>query len=330
MKDIELIYKLNKDWRQSTIKVKKAGGQTNRNWIVKYKNKKFFVRFPWGRSDIVDRKAEARNVLALAGCNKLKNILPKFYLYVFGGKNILCPKEKANFPNGTMITEYIEGGDINGEDLKNPKIQTALIKTLHTFHSSGVRFFNSYDVFRDEILKYEKKAKKYPIEKLISKERIKNIEKIEEEAKRNFPLGGEISTHNDLIFENLFLGEDGKIYLLDFEYAGFNIRDGFHYDLGIILGGNLFQENPIKIKTFEEILKKAEKIYKKKLDKRKIYFGALINVLVMFWWGLVKYFSSTTKTEKRYFLKYILDRARGIDFLYRVINKNKAFCEHAS
>ncbi len=322
MKDIELIYKLNKDWRPDRIKVKKAGGQTNRNWIVKYKNKKFFVRFPWERTDVVDRKAEARNVLALARCNKLKNILPKFYLYVFGGKNILCLKEKANFSNGTMITDYIEGRDINGEDLKNPKIQTALIKTLHTFHSSGVRFSNSYDVFRDEILKYEKKAKKYPIEKLVKKDEIKKIEKIGREAQRQLVLGGKISTHNDLIFENLRLGENGNVYLLDFEYAGFNVRDGLHYDLGIILGGNIFQKNPIKIKTFKEILKKTKKIYKKNINDRKIYWGALTNTLVMFWWGLVKYFGSAEKKEKKYFRKYVLDRARGVEDLYEIV-RNK-------
>ncbi|PIP24102.1 MAG: hypothetical protein COS25_00230 [Candidatus Nealsonbacteria bacterium CG02_land_8_20_14_3_00_37_10] len=322
IKDIELIYRLNKNWQPGTIKIKKAGGQTNRNWIVRYKDKKFFVRLPWERTDIVDRKVEARNVLALARCNKLKNILPKFYLYVFGGKNILCPKEKANFPNGTMITEYIEGRDINGEDIKNPKIQKALIKTLFTFHSSGVRFFNSYDVFRDEILKYEKKAKKYSILRLIPREKIKNIERIEKEAKRNSPLGGKISTHNDLIFENLFLGKNGKIYLLDFEYAGLNIRNGLYYDLGIILGGNLFYKKPIKIKTFEKILQKAKKIYKKDLNNYKIYCGALTNILVMFWWGLVKYFSSTTKKEKKYFRDYVLKRARGIEDLYEII-RNK-------
>ncbi len=320
IKDIELIYRLNKGWRPDRIKVKKAGGQTNRNYIVQHKNKKFFVRLPWERADVVDRKAEARNVLALAGCNKLKNILPKYYLYAFKGKNILCPKEKADFPNGTMITEYIEGRDINGEDLESPKIQTALIKTLHTFHSSGVRFFNSYDVFRDEILKYEKKAKKYPISKLIKNNKIERIEEIEEEARKQLVPGGKISTHNDLIFENLRLGENGKVYLLDFEYSGFNVRDGLHYDLGIILGGNLFQKNPIKIKTFREILKKTKKIYKKNINDRKIYWGALINILVMFWWGLVKYFGSVKgKEEKKYFRKYVLDRAKGIESICGII-----------
>ena len=323
IKDIQLICRLNKDWRPDNIKIKKAGGQTNKNWIVQYKNKKYFVRFPWERTDIIDRKVEAQNILALARCKKLIGVIPKYFLYVFKKKNILLPPEKFNFPDGTSIIEYIDGKDIDGRDLKKSKNQIALLKSLNSFHTSGVRFVNDYDVFRDEVLKYKNKAKKYPIGKLILQKRIKNIEKIEKEAKRNFPLGGKISTHNDLIFENLRLSRSGKVYLLDFEYAGFNIRNGLHYDLGIILGGNLFQKKPIKIETFEEILEKAEKIYKKKLDKRRIYFGALINILVMFWWGLVKYFSSTTRKEKAYFRKYVLKRAEGIEFLFDFIKKRK-------
>ena len=324
MKDIKLISRLNKEWRPGKIKVKKAGGQTNRNWIVQYKNKKFFVRFPWERIDIVNREVEAKNILALARSKKLIGILPKYYFYIFKRKNILSPKLKRIFdlPNGTMAMEYTEGKDVDGKDLDRPKNQEALLKTLYTFHSSGVKFVNEYDVFRDEVFKYKTIAKKYLIAKLIPVEKIRKIEEIEETMKENLILGKGVSTHNDLIFENLRLGKDGKIYLLDFEYAGFNIRDGLHYDLGIILGGNLFQKNPIKIKTFEEILKKAKKIYKKDLDDYKIYCGALTNILVMFWWGLVKYFSLTKREEKRYFQKYVLDRAKGIEFLYKIISKN--------
>jgi len=322
MKDINLISQLNKDWQPRKIKVKRTGGQTNRNYIVHYKNRKFFVRFPWERTDIVDRKIEAKNILAMTKCKKLARVIPKYFLYVFSGKNILSPKsEEFNLPDGTMIMEYIEGKDINGEDIKRPKIQKSLLDSLHAFHTSGVKFVNTYDVFRDEISKYKDKAKKYPIGELFSEEKIKNIENIEKEAKRNFPLGGKISTHNDLIFENLFLGKDDKIYLLDFEYAGFNIRNGLYYDLGIILGGNLFQKNPLRIETFEKILKKAERIYKNKLNKKKIYFGALINILVMFWWGLIKYFSSKTKKENKYFKKYVLDRAKRIEELFKIANR---------
>jgi len=320
-KDIGLIYRLNKDWQSGKIKVKRAGGQTNRNWIVRYKEKKFFVRFPWERTDIVDRKVEARNILAISKCKKLAGVVPKYFLYVFKGRNILSPREKFNLPDGTSAMEYIEGKDINGKDLENPKIQNALLKSLRTFHTSGVKFVNLYDVFRDEILKYKNKAKKYPLKKLFGRKKIERIEKIEKAMKEKLTFGGKLSTHNDLIFENLRLGKDGKVYLLDFEYAGLNIRDGLHYDLGIIFGGNLFQKNPIKREIFKEILKKAKKIYKKDLDDYKIYCGALTNILVMFWWGVVKYFSSKTKAEKKYFRDYVLKRARGIEFLFKVIEK---------
>jgi hypothetical protein len=41
----------------------------------------------------------------------------------------------------------------------------------------------------------------------------------------------------------------------------------------------------------------------------------------MFWWGVVKYFSSATGKEKKYFKDYVLKRAKGIEFLYDFINK---------
>lgn len=321
-KDIELICRLNKNWRPNTIKIEKAGGQTNKNWIVEYKKEKFFVRLPWERTDIIDRSIEAKNVLAITKCKKLVRILPKYYLYIFKRKNILSKKrERFELPNGTQVLEYVEGKDIDSKDLEKPKIQKALVKSLFIFHNSRVKFVNEYDVFKDEILKYKNKAKKYPIEKIIKEEKVKKIEEIERTMKKNLAVGGKISTHNDLIFENLRLRKNGRVYLLDFEYAGFNIRQGVYYDLGIILGGNLFQKKPIEIRTMEQILEKAEKIYKKKLDGKKIYWGALINILVMFWWGLVKYFSSTKKEEKKYFKDYVLKRAKGIVFLYNIIKK---------
>lgn len=321
-RDIDLISRLDKNWQPGNIKLKKAGGQTNRNWVVEHKKQKFFVRLPWEFKGIVDRKVEARNVLTLTRCKKLVGVLPKYYLYIFKGKNILSSKkEKFNFLDGIQVLEYIEGKDIDGKDLKKPEIQRALLKTLHTFHTSGVKFVNPYDVFRDEILKYKNKAKKYPLKKILGRKKIERIEKIEKAMKEKLTFGGKLSTHNDLIFENLRLGKDGKVYLLDFEYAGLNIRDGLHYDLGIIFGGNLFQKNPIKPEIFKEILKKAKKIYKKDLDDYKIYCGALTNILVMFWWGVVKYFSSKTKTEKRYFRDYVLKRGKGIEELYHYIKK---------
>jgi len=323
-KDIEQICCLDKNWNPDNLKIEKLGGQTNKNYKVKYKNTDRFVRLAWEAADVVDREVESKNILALAKNKELEPILPKYYFYILQGKNILEPKEKTNFdlPNGTMVMEYIEGKDINGKDLEDPKIQEALLRTLCLFHTSGVKFVNPYDVFRDEVLKYKNKAKQFPVSRLISEEEIKDIKEVEEVMRRNLRPGGVISTHNDLIFENLRLAKSGKVYLLDFEYAGFNIRNGLHYDIGIILGGNLFQKNPIKIETYEEIMKKASVIYGQEFDSGKAYCGALTNILVMFWWGVVKYFSSEVKEEKEYFEKYVLDRAKGVKFLFDII-KNK-------
>lgn len=94
MKDIKSICKLNKNWQPGDIKLKKAGGQTNRNWIVRHEDKKFFVRLPWEFKGIVDREVEAGNVLALTRCKKLVGVLPKYCLYIFKGKNILSSKKE--------------------------------------------------------------------------------------------------------------------------------------------------------------------------------------------------------------------------------------------
>lgn len=321
---IEKICLLDKNWKPSNIKIERVGGQTNRNYKVSHNGSTRFVRLPWEAVDIVDREIESKNVLTLANCKRLEPILPKYYLYIFQGKNILKPGDKTSFslPDGTMIMEYIDGKDIDGKDLEELKIQEALLKTLCLFHKSEIKFINPYDVFRDEISKYRKKAKQYSVSELIRGEELRKIEQIEKMMEVKLQPGGAVSTHNDLIFENLRLAKNGRIYLLDFEYAGFNIRDGIHYDLGIILGGNLFQRNPIKIKTYEEILKKAPLIYGREFNSDKTYCGALTNILVMFWWGLVKYFSCEPE-ERKYFEKYVLDRAKGIKFLCDFIENKK-------
>lgn len=325
IKDIKLISKLNKDWRLDNIKIKKAGGQTNRNYVVEFKNKKYFVRLPWERKDIIDRKTEARNTLALNCNKKLKDILPKYYLYILDGKNILSPKRKKfNLPDGTMMTEYIRGRIFTTSLFKTKKYQVKLARMFYTFHTSGVNFVNKYNVFRDEIEKYRLAAKKYALQKLIDAKIIIKLEMIEKEAERmTLVLKKRVATHNDFLFQNFIVGDDAKMYLLDFEYAGMNGKGGILYDFAFLFADNLFRKPPINRDSFEKFLKVADKIYKQPLDRSQIYWPAIAAILVMFWWGLLRYFSVKTKKEKKYFKDYILKRAKGIKFLYDFINKPK-------
>lgn len=321
MNDTGLICKLNKDWRPDNIKIKKAGGQTNRNFIVRYKNKKFFVRLPW-ESAVIDRSIEGKNILALSRNKKLQEILPKYYIYILNGKNILSSKsEKFNLPDGTMVMEYISGRIFTISLFKTKKYQEKLARMFYIFHTSGVRFVNKYNVFRDEIEKYRVAAQKYPFQTIISSEIIRILDKIEKEAKLMVPIEKGVPAHNDFIFQNFLLGDNGKIYLLDFEYAGMNEKGGALYDFAFLFADNLFRKPPLTKEIFEKFLNIADKAYGRELDRSQIYWLALAVPVMQVWWGLLRYFDVKTEKEKKYFKDYIQKRARGLLDLYKIINK---------
>ncbi|MEK9134724.1 MAG: phosphotransferase [Patescibacteria group bacterium] len=321
MKDIDLICKLNKDWRPDNIKIKKAGGQTNRNFIVQHKNKKFFVRLPWETS-VIDRNTEGKNILALSRNKKLREILPKYYIYILRGKNILSPKgEKFNLPDGTMVAEYILGRIFTASLFKIKKYQERLARMFYVFHTSGARFNNKYNVFRDEIEKYRVAAKKYPIQKIISPEIIENLNKIEKEAALMVPIKKRVPAHNDFIFQNFLTGNNGKIYLLDFEYAGMSEKGGALYDFAFLFADNLFRKPTITKELFEKFLRVADKIYRQSLDRNQIWWLVATVAVMQVWWGLLRYFDVKTKKEKKYFKDYVLKRAKGILDLYKIISK---------
>jgi thiamine kinase-like enzyme len=323
MKDIDLICKLNKDWRPDNIKIKKAGGQTNRNFIVQCKTKKFFIRLPWERADIVNREAEAKNILALVKCKKLSRILPKYHLYISGGKNILSlGKENFDLPDGTMMAEYIPGKLFTLSSLKKKKYQEKLAQMSYIFHTSGIHFINKYNVFHDEIEKYRLAGKKYPILKIINAKTVTILEKIEKEVQRRIRLLKKgVPAHNDFIFQNFLIGNNDKMYLLDFEYAGMNEKGGILYDFGFLFADNFFRNPPINKVLFEKFLEVADKVYKRHLDRNQIYCLAVAVPIMQVWWGLLRYFSVKTQKEKKYFKDYVFKRTKGIGFLFQNINK---------
>lgn len=316
-KDKKLIRSLFKGLSSKALRIKKATGQTNRNFIVTFKGDKLFVRLPW-ENDVLNRTVEGENILRLLQSSRLKNILPKYHLYILKKKNILDPKDKKVFdvPDGTMVIEYIEGKEFTLNLLQQEKTRKALIETFQTFHSSGIRLINAYDVFRDEIEKYRTEATKFPITKIIDYTVIEKIKQIENIAQTKLPLSKKgISTHNDFLFQNFIVGKK-KIYMLDFEYAGFNRRGGFYYDFSFLFADNLFRKPPMTKEMFEALLQTADKVYEHKLNRKQIYYGAFAAMLVMVWWGLLRYFNVKTKKEKNYFKDYIQKRSKGLLDLY--------------
>jgi thiamine kinase-like enzyme len=310
MRDQDLLYRLGKEWSAKTVRIKKAGGQTN--YIVEHKGKKFFVRLPW-ENQVVDRNIEGENILALKKNKKLASILPAYYLYIVEKKNILTPKSRDVFdvPDGTMITEYIEGTEFSFKMFLNKRYQEMLANMLYAFHTSGVRFVNDYDVFRNEIAPYRVVAQKNDLSAVTDQKTISAFGKFEKEAKKKLrPVQKGVSTHNDFIFQNFLVGKHKKAYLLDFEYAGLNKRGGIYYDFGFLFADNLFRKPRMSKDIFEDFLAVADSVYGRILDREQIYAAASAVVIMQFWWGILRYSNVSSKKERQYFLRYTKKRAR--------------------
>ena len=316
-KDSELIKKLNKKWASGEITAKKAGGQTNRNWVVEHKGKKFFVRLPW-ETDVLNREIEAENILALSRNKKLKGILPKYYLYILNGRNILSfKKEKFDLPSGAMMMEYIPGKVFNWALFKKKDFQEKLARMFWIFHHSGVRFVNKYNVFFDELGKYRIAARKYPFQKIINSSFVEYLERIEKEADSMIPIGKGTPAHNDFILQNFLIGKNGKIYLLDFEYAGMNQKGGYLYDFAFLFADNFFRYSSSQ-PVFENFLEAADKIYGHRLDRGRIYWLSLAVSVMQIWWALLRYFDVSDQEEKEYFKDYIQKRTRAIKKIEKI------------
>ena len=324
-KDLKLICRLDKRWNPRAIDVKKAGGQTNRNYVVAFKGKKFFVRLPW-ESAALDRSVEGRNIVQLAHNKKLRRILPQYYIYVLSGKNILSPKDTTRYdlPDGTMAAEYLQGKEFSMRHFKQKRYQKVLAQTFALFHTSGVKFVNPYNVFRDEIQKYRVEASKHRLEKLLDRHTVGKLQKIEKEAsKRISVLRKGVSTHNDFLFHNLIIGKSNRIYLLDFEYAGLNNKGGILYDIGYFFVDHLFRTPRMTKSLFDEFLGIADKVYGKKLDRVEIYWLSVAAILVQIWWGILRYFSVSPK-ERPYFKEYVQKRVAGTLKLYKELKEKES------
>jgi thiamine kinase-like enzyme len=305
---------LHTDWNAKTTHIAKAGGQTNRNYVVTYKNQKFFVRLPW-ETHVIDRTIEGKNILALSKNKKLVAILPKYYVYILNKKNILNAKDPNGYdvPDGTIVAQYIEGREFTTADFKETKSQKMLLQAFFAFHTSGVRFVNTYDVFCDEIEKYRVEAQKYSLQEIVSIETIVTLTNLEKRAKKKLSvLKKGVPAHNDFIFQNFFIGKNKKVYLLDFEYAGMNMRGGIYYDFGFLFADSLFRKPVTTKEVFEQFLAVADKVYGKKLDREQIYAAIQAVIVMQVWWGILRYFSVQTQKEKQYFTGYVQARATKV------------------
>lgn len=212
-KDIKTIQKLLKEVLcvDSYTDIERMGGLTNHTYKVNIESKgEYVIRIPGeGTEELIVRKDE--RVSTELACQ----LDIDAELLYFGD-------------DGSKVTRYISKAvTMSAESLRSEVQVKKVAAVLKTLHNSNVDTKVPFEVFE--------MAKGY--EKIIFENRVKMFDDYEEIKRVVMNIKAEadeicdikkVSCHNDPLCENWVLDGNGKMYLIDWEYAGMN---DFMWDL---------------------------------------------------------------------------------------------------
>lgn len=181
-----------------------GGGMTNTNFFVRFHNKQYILRIPGAGTDVmIDRKSEQHNGALAASIG----INPSTLYF--------------NAITGVKVTECIEGAEtLNGKTARlevNIKETTRILKMLH---QSDMKMYGSFQV-QKEYEKYKKKIEElhgvyYPGFEEIDTFFYALMRRLQAIGLATLPC------HNDLVAENFIKDKNGRMFLIDWEYSGYN------------------------------------------------------------------------------------------------------------
>lgn len=185
---------------EEIVNVERLGGMTNNNYLVETTNRKFIVKFfGKGTDKLINRIAEKNNL------EKLRDLELDVENYIF------------DINEGIKVNEYIENAttfDAHYIKTKNKEVAEILKKV----HGSGKELEGEFKIF-DEIKKYEDLIQgeiKYAYYDKI-RDKVFGLQSHLEEIGIDRK-----SCHIDLVPENFIEDENGRVYLIDWEYSSMN------------------------------------------------------------------------------------------------------------
>lgn len=207
-RSIEQLAAAVEPWRGTSVAVTELhGGITNRNYLAAVEGRRFVLRIPGERTELlgIDRSNEAEAARRAAELG-------------------IGPAVVGELPDiGTLITEFVDGHHLAGNDFVSRLTDVATI--VRRLHDSGpVRgSFPIHEVVqwhaRDAAMHGVQPPPVYA-ELLDASQQIR--------AAWRSSAADVVPCHNDLLPANVLFTSD-RVWLLDFEYAGMNDRS---FDLG--------------------------------------------------------------------------------------------------
>ena len=177
-------------------------GMTNRSFSFECNNKRYIMRIPGrGTDKLIDRKEEY---------DVYQQVRDKPYT-----ENILY----LNPINGYKLSEFLE--DTRNSDANNWDDVTKCMNLLRKFHQENYQVYHEFDIWKQidfyESLRKESSAYK---DFMMTKENVMKLKPFIRDNIKQWSL-----CHIDANADNFLIDQNGKIYLIDWEYAGMQDPD---------------------------------------------------------------------------------------------------------
>ena len=189
---------------ESNAVIEQIGGLSNKNFKVTLHDREYVLRVPGiGSEGMVVRSFEEQN--SLQGCRMgISPGIPYF-----------------DDRTGIKLTDYIHNAEtLNPATVQRRDNLRQIASIYQTLHHSNIRFNNDFNVFH-EIRKYESLMSESKGVMYDGYEAVRP--KIFAMEDRLNSLGVQLSPcHNDAVPENFIRSEEGKVFIIDWEYSGMN------------------------------------------------------------------------------------------------------------